>query len=57
MPGLTREGRLGKWIWQMAEEDSLPLDEIAHGWSASTGALSSCLAMSRRISTAITMCI
>ncbi|HEC2550491.1 TPA: chitin disaccharide deacetylase [Raoultella ornithinolytica] len=30
MPGLTREGRLGKWIWQMAEEDSLPLDEIAH---------------------------
>jgi predicted glycoside hydrolase/deacetylase ChbG (UPF0249 family) len=22
MPGLTREGRLGKWIWQMAEEDS-----------------------------------
>ena len=30
MPGLTREGRLGKWIWQMAEEDNLPLDEIAH---------------------------
>ncbi|HAT1575767.1 TPA: chitin disaccharide deacetylase [Raoultella ornithinolytica] len=30
MPGLTREGRLGKWVWQMAEEDSLPLDEIAH---------------------------
>ncbi|WP_434585269.1 chitin disaccharide deacetylase [Klebsiella sp. R390] len=30
MPGLTREGRLGKWIWQMAEEGSLPLDEIAH---------------------------
>ena len=29
MPGLTRAGRLGKWIWQMAEEDSLPLDEIA----------------------------
>ncbi|EHG7612964.1 TPA: chitin disaccharide deacetylase [Citrobacter sedlakii] len=29
MPGLTREGRLGKWIWQMAEEDTLPLDEIA----------------------------
>lgn len=28
MPGLTREGRLGKWIWQMAEEDALPLDEI-----------------------------
>ncbi|CBG88086.1 chitin disaccharide deacetylase [Citrobacter rodentium] len=30
MPGLAREGRLGKWIWQMAEEDTLPLDEIAH---------------------------
>lgn len=30
MPGLTREGLLGKWIWQMAEEDTLPLDEITH---------------------------
>lgn len=30
MPGLTREGRLGKWLWQMAEQGSLPLDEIAH---------------------------
>ena len=30
MPGLTRDGRLGKWIWQQAEEDSLPLEEIAH---------------------------
>lgn len=30
MPGLTREGRLGKWIWQMAEEGNLPLDEIAY---------------------------
>ncbi len=29
MPGLTREGSLGKWIWQMAEEDTLPLEEIA----------------------------
>lgn len=29
MPGLTREGKLGKWIWQMAEEGALPLDEIA----------------------------
>ncbi|ALR76530.1 chitin disaccharide deacetylase [[Enterobacter] lignolyticus] len=29
MPGLTREGKFGKWIWQMAEEDALPLDEIA----------------------------
>ncbi|WEE15555.1 chitin disaccharide deacetylase [Citrobacter koseri] len=30
MPGLTREGLLGKWIWQMAEEETLPLDEISH---------------------------
>lgn len=28
MPGLTREGKFGKWIWQMAEEDTLPLEEI-----------------------------
>ena len=29
MPGLTREGQLGKWIWQLAEKDRLPLEEIA----------------------------
>ncbi|MEZ6876646.1 chitin disaccharide deacetylase [Enterobacter sp. KBR-315C3_2022] len=29
MPGLTREGQLGKWIWEMAEQGALPLDEIA----------------------------
>ncbi|EFA5092485.1 TPA: chitin disaccharide deacetylase [Escherichia coli] len=29
MPGLTREGMLGKWIWQMAEEGALPLEEIS----------------------------
>ncbi|XTZ39224.1 chitin disaccharide deacetylase [Salmonella enterica] len=29
LPNLVREGRLGKWLWQMAEEDTLPLDEIA----------------------------
>ncbi|MRS13413.1 chitin disaccharide deacetylase [Enterobacteriaceae bacterium RIT691] len=29
MPGLTREGKLGKWIWEMAEKDELPLEEIA----------------------------
>ncbi|MBJ3590857.1 chitin disaccharide deacetylase [Salmonella enterica subsp. enterica serovar Saintpaul] len=29
MPGLVRDGLLGKWIWQMAEEDALPLDEIS----------------------------
>lgn len=29
MPGLTREGQLGKWIWEMAEQGALPLEEIA----------------------------
>lgn len=28
MSGLTRDGVLGKWIWQLAEEDALPLEEI-----------------------------
>lgn len=29
MPGLTRDGLLGKWIWGLAEQDALPLEEIA----------------------------
>ncbi|MER1725083.1 chitin disaccharide deacetylase [Enterobacter bugandensis] len=29
MPGLTRDGLLGKWIWALAEQDALPLEEIA----------------------------
>ena len=29
MPGLTRDGLLGKWIWEMAEQGRLPLEEIA----------------------------
>lgn len=28
LPSLTREGVLGKWVWQMAEEGDLPLNEI-----------------------------
>ncbi|MCG3098511.1 chitin disaccharide deacetylase [Enterobacter sp. DRP3] len=28
MPGLTRDGQLGKWIWELAEQDALPLEEI-----------------------------
>lgn len=28
MPGLTRDGLLGKWIWEQAEQNALPLDEI-----------------------------
>lgn len=30
MPGLTRKGQLGKWVWHMADEDILPLDEITY---------------------------
>ena len=29
MPGLTRDGLLGKWIWELAEQDALPLEEVA----------------------------
>ena len=29
MPGLTREGLLGKWIWEMAGQGTLPLEAIA----------------------------
>jgi len=29
MPNLTRDGELGKWIWERAEQGTLPLDEIA----------------------------
>lgn len=29
MPGLTRDGVLGKWIWSMAEQGQLPMAEIA----------------------------
>lgn len=28
MPGLRRDGKLGKWIWEMAEQGALPLEEI-----------------------------
>ena len=28
MLGLTRDGQLGKWIWEMAEQNALPLEEI-----------------------------
>lgn len=28
LPSLTRNGVLGKWIWQMAQEGELPLEEI-----------------------------
>ena len=50
MPGLTRDGQLGKWIWEMAEQDAL-------SWIASLTALWMCLAASLPILTAIIMCI
>jgi len=28
MPGLARDGQLGKWIWEQAEQGTLPLEEI-----------------------------
>ncbi|CDL15045.1 Cellobiose phosphotransferase system YdjC-like protein [Klebsiella pneumoniae IS46] len=57
MPGLTRDGRLGKWIWQQAEEDSLPLEEIAHELACQYRRFVELFGHERRISTAITMCI
>ncbi|QLK63737.1 chitin disaccharide deacetylase (plasmid) [Enterobacteriaceae bacterium Kacie_13] len=29
MPNLVRNGELGKWIWEVAEQGTLPLDQIA----------------------------
>lgn len=57
MPGLTRDGLLGKWIWQMAEEDTLPLDELRMNWRVSISVSSTYLAASQRISTVTIMCI
>lgn len=28
MPGIARNGQLGKWLWELAAEDRLPLDEV-----------------------------
>lgn len=28
MPTLTREGKLGKWLWELEDEERLPLDEM-----------------------------
>ena len=40
MPGLTRDGVRGKWIWQMAEEDTLPLENWMKNWRPNTSVLS-----------------
>jgi predicted glycoside hydrolase/deacetylase ChbG (UPF0249 family) len=56
MPGLTRDGQLGKWIWQRRSR-CLPLEEIARELECQFNRFVDCLVMSRRISTAITTCI
>ena len=55
MPGLTRDGVLGKWIWQLAEEDALPLEEIAQGLPVSICVSLSYLDANLRILIAIIM--
>lgn len=57
MPGLTRDGVLGKWIWQLAEEDALPLEEITQGSPVSICVSLSYLDANLRILIAIIMCI
>lgn len=56
MPGLTRDGVLGKWIWQLTKEDALPLESTQEGLSVSI-----CVSLSyldaNRILIAIIMCI
>lgn len=57
MPGLTRDGVLGKWIWQLAEEDALPLEEITQSSPVSICVSLSYLDANLRILIAIIMCI
>lgn len=57
MPGLTRDGVLGKWIWQLAEEDALPLEEITQEPPVSICVSLSYLDANLRILIAIIMCI
>jgi predicted glycoside hydrolase/deacetylase ChbG (UPF0249 family) len=56
-PSLTREGLLGKWIWDLAAQGSLPLEEIADELACQYARLSRCLASRRHTSTVIIMCI
>ncbi len=57
MPGLTRDG-VGKWIWQLAEEDALPLEEITQEFLPVSICVSlSYLDANLRILIAIIMCI
>lgn len=57
MPGLTRDGVLGKWIWQLAEEDALPLEELLRSLPVSICVSLSYLDANLRILIAIIMCI
>ncbi len=57
MPGLTRDGVLGKWIWQLAEEDALPLEEITQELASQICVSLSYLDANLRVLIAIIMCI
>lgn len=57
MPGLTRDGQLGKWIWELAEQGLCRLKRLHASWTVSSTASLMCLVRRRRISTAITTCI
>ena len=57
MPGLTRDGVLGKWIWQLAEEDALPLEEITQELASQYLRFIELLDANLRILIAIIMCI
>lgn len=57
MPGLTREGVLGKWIWERAEEGTLPWRRSPANWTVSSIASSISSGANRPISTAIITCI
>ncbi len=57
MPGLTRDGVLGKWIWQLAEEDALPLEEITQELVSQYLRFIELLDANLRILIAIIMCI
>ncbi len=57
MPGLTRDGRLGNGSGSRRKKIACRWKRSPTSWRVSTVVLSNSSAMSRRISTAITMCI
>lgn len=57
MPGLTRDGQLGKWIWEQRSRALCRSKRLPASWSVSSTALLTRLVRRRRTSTAITTCI